>query len=427
MANEWGILRRPKGTPEPRILLVIEVALIVAVVFTSTSTAADWPGWRGPDRSGQVGPDSLPTSWPKALEKGWSVDVGAGHASPIVVGDRVYAFTRVGESEQLQCLNVSTGDSLWKQSYPAPYSVNPVARAHGPGPKATPTWSSGRILTLGINGVVTSWKDDTGQRQWQQTFESQFTVRAPLYGASASPLADGEQWIVNVGGPGKGMLAALDPSSGRTLWTWNEDGPGYASPVSLVAAGQRQVVTQTEKNLIGLSSKEGQALWRLPYTTPYDQNVVTPVWTHELLIVSGTNRGVSAIRLAAAGNRVEASEAWHTDEVSMYMSSPVVIGDRLFGFAEQDSGHLFCLDVKSGKVLWHGPGRQGENASLLASGPSLVMLTNDADLVVVDARAAAYTERVRYEVADSPTWAHPVVSAACLLIKDRDRLTRWNW
>ena len=61
-------------------------------------------------------------------------------------------FTRQGEEEVLQALDLETGRVVWKQAYPAPYTMNPAASSHGKGPKSTPVVAEGRICTLGITG-----------------------------------------------------------------------------------------------------------------------------------------------------------------------------------------------------------------------------------------------------------------------------------
>jgi hypothetical protein len=60
--------------------------------------AQDWPQWRGPNRDGAT-TFSVPGSWPDRLEPQWQVEVGSGHATPVLVGDAVYMFTRVEEDE----------------------------------------------------------------------------------------------------------------------------------------------------------------------------------------------------------------------------------------------------------------------------------------------------------------------------------------
>lgn len=119
--------------------------------------AADWPQWRGPARDGHVPALAPRASWPKALQTGWKVPVGVGHSSPIVVGKSTFVFTREGDEEVAQALELATGKRVWRQAYPAPYAINSAASAHGKGPKSTPALAGGRLFTLGISGILSAF------------------------------------------------------------------------------------------------------------------------------------------------------------------------------------------------------------------------------------------------------------------------------
>jgi outer membrane protein assembly factor BamB len=108
------------------------------------------------------------------------------------------------------------------------------------------------------------------------------------------------------------------------------------------------------------------------------------------------------------------------------MNSPVVSGDLLLGFSHLKKGQLFCLDAHTGATLWTGSPRGGDNAAILASSTTLFALTPDAQLLVAKPTAKALGEVRRYEVADSATWAHPVVLPDGFLIKDLKSLARWS-
>ena len=166
------------------------------------------------------------------------------------------------------------------------------------------------------------------------------------------------------------------------LWTTKGDGPGYASPVVADLAGVRQVVTITDANLEGLSADKGELLWKLPFTTDYTQNAVTPVVSGDLVIYTGLEHAVKAVRIVKTGAGFAAQPVWENPEVASYMSSPVVTGNRVYGLSHRKKGQLFCLDALTGKTLWLSEGRQGENAALLAGGGALFVLTTDAELLV---------------------------------------------
>jgi len=107
----------------------------------------------------------------------------------------------------------------------------------------------------------------------------------------------------------------------------------------------------------------------------------------------------------------------------LYLNSPVLQGSSLFAFSVRNKGQFVSIDADTGKTLWQGPGRTGENAAILnLGGKVLLMLTNDAKLIVLPATAKEFAPIAQYSVAESPTWAHPLVIGNRILIKDETSL-----
>ena len=384
--------------------------------------AQDWTGWRGANRDGVVTGFTTPARWPDALKTSWKVTVGTGHASPLVVGNRVYLHARQGENEAVYAIDLKTGKTIWQNSYAVAYAMNPAARDHGKGPKSTPVYDNGRLYTLGITGILSCYDASKGRLLWRKAFEDRFKAKAPLFGTAMSPIVDRGLLIVHAGGNDQGGMVALDAATGAEKWAWAGDGPGYASPIIVEIAGKRTIVTQSQKLIIGIHAETGALLWKIPFTTDYVQNIVTPVAYRDLLIFSGLNKGVFAVRVGWRDNRWVTDQIWETKEVSMYMSSPVLKGNLLFGMSHRNKGQFFCLDAATGKVLWTGDPRQGENAAMLLVNDFIFSLTNDADLIITRVADKGAGVVKKYHVAESATWAHPALSGKSLLIKDETTL-----
>ena len=399
----------------------MRATLMMGLVLAAASVSADWPQWRGPARDGRADL-AFRAPWPQALKPGWKASVGLGHASPVVSGDRAYVFAREGNDEVASAFDVASGRRLWRQSYPAPYTMNSAASGHGPGPKSTPTVGGGRLFTFGISGTLSCFDAASGKLVWRRTFGDQHKDTSPTFGTAQSPLLDQDRLVVHVGGDGDGALLGLDAATGVTRWSLKGYGPAYASPVVADLDGVRQYVLQTQSHLMGVDAAKGEALWTLPFTTSYEQNSVTAVVTGGTVIYSGLDRGIHAIRPKRQAGRWTTDEAWHNDELALYMSSPVLDGKRLFGFSHKKKGEFFCLDVETGRTLWRSEGRQGENAALVAVGRDLLLLKDDAELVVIRMDADRFAPVATYTVAQSATWAHPAPTAQGVLVKDQDSL-----
>src|SRR2546430_17662415 len=75
---------------------------VLTLLLAPVVAGQDWPQWRGARRDGEVTSFREPASWPKTLTERWKVEVGTGYATPILVGERIYMFSRQGEEEVLR-------------------------------------------------------------------------------------------------------------------------------------------------------------------------------------------------------------------------------------------------------------------------------------------------------------------------------------
>ena len=115
-----------------------------------------------------------------------------------------------------------------------------------------------------------------------------------------------------------------------------------------------------------------------------------------------------AIELTRSGNDWTPRVAWHTTDVSMYMSSPVLAGGQVLGLSHKKRGQYFALDADTGKVRWTSDGSQGENATFVVAGDSVLVLQGDGTLLVLSRDATSFAPARTYRVAESATYAHAV-------------------
>lgn len=402
--------------------------LITAIMFMScaapSSAVEDWTQWRGANRDGVVTGFNLPNTLPKELKEQWRVTVGIGHSSPLVVGDKVFLFTRQGEDEVLLCLDLATGKEIWRvANQNISYTMNPAAFGHGKGPKSTPVYWKDKIYTLGISGILSAHDAKTGKVIWRKEFSKQFVQTSPLYGTAASPIVDNGLLIAHVGGHDKGALTAFDAETGAVKWSYEADGPAYSSPIIATLAGARQVVTYTQKEFVGIDAANGKKLWNIASKTAYDTNCVTPLLYKDTLIFALEDQGMFAVRIVKKGASYETQEVWKNEENKLYMNSPVLNGNLLFGLSTKKKGQFFSIDADTGKTLWQSEGRMGENAAIINAGKVLFLLTNDANLFVANLNSKSFEQLAKYTVATSQTWAHPVLLGNRILIKDEKTLS----
>jgi outer membrane protein assembly factor BamB len=409
---------------------------ILAAILLSAASAQDWPQWRGPDRDGVVKGFTPPAEWPKELKQGWQVEVGEGVTSPALVGGQLFLLVRQGEEEITLCLDAGTGKQIWRDAIKVEYDPPGAAKPYGKGPFASPLVADGRVYTFGIKSLLTCLDAKTGKVVWREDFKGKFAKPEGEFGTGASPiLVDGAVIVPVGGGPNKagggqgtGAILALDTATGKVRWSWDGDTSSSVSPILATVGGKPQLITQTESLAVGLSPTDGKLLWQIEFRTAYNQNSVTPVVFENLVILSGYKSGTAAYRID--GDKPQ--RAWQSKEVSMYMSTPVLHGGRLYGFSETSRGQFFCMDPKKGELLWADDASNGPHASVLSVGKFILGLhtpdprdNKPSHLIVFEAKGEDTAEKARYKVADTPAWSHPILTGKSIIVKDRTKLTQW--
>jgi outer membrane protein assembly factor BamB len=344
------------------------------------------------------------------------VEVGEGVASPVVAGGKVYVFTRQKGHETVICLDVDGGEEQWRSKpYPAPFKPG-LGDSFSAGPRSTPAVAGGKVFALGITGVLSCLEAGSGKLLWRKEYR-------PYYDRSGnSPLVTDGLCIAHLGAGKNGGLRAFDAATGEVKWCFDHDSPASSSPILVELAGERQVVTFTRSELLGVSLATGKLLWRTRCYHDYFENCVTPLRYQELLIAPGRMEPPRAFRLDRRDRAITAKEVWKAKVGASYLSSPVLAGDWLFGHSGQKMGHIFCLDARTGATLWQSEGRLGQYASVLNAGSVWLVLTDRGELIVVKRSGRTYEPIAKYRVSDAATWAHPVFLGDCVLIKDATTL-----
>jgi outer membrane protein assembly factor BamB len=401
-------------------LSCVAVAMLVgpAGAVMGQESPQDYPQWRGHNRDGAASAFLEPASWPDTLTRRWKVEVGEGYATPIVVGTTVYVFTYSNGREGMTALDAASGATRWRTEYPIAYEPYEDAADHGEGPKATPLFHNGKLYTLGISGVISAFEAVSGRLVWQKPAPS----RQPIAGTASSPIADGDVVLIQTDGDHE--LTAFEANTGHVRWTAKNEFT-YASPIIVDLHGTRQIIAPTQYSIVGISVTDGAVLWEHPWKSPYVQ-AITPILYRETIVVSGHQRGVLALRPVKRGDTWAVEVVWETNEASMFLSNPVVIGDTLFGFSHRNSGQFFALDASTGRVLWLDRPRRATNSALVKASDLLFCLNDDAELTVARNSRTAFEPLKTYRVADSATWAQPAISGTRIFIKDVSALTLWS-
>jgi outer membrane protein assembly factor BamB len=318
----------------------------------------------------------------------------------------------------IRCLDAATGKELWSDKYDSKQVTGPAARFGGP--RASPAVADGKVVTLGVHGVVSCFDAAEGKKLWRNdTFKG-----VPKFFTSSSPIIVENVCAVQLGSEGNGGIVAYDMADGKEKWKWTGDGTAYASPSLLTVGDTKMIVAETAKKIVGVGLADGKLLWETPFavTGAKGYNSACPMVDGQMVYYTGTNRGAKAVKIEKQGDAFTGKESWSNPDNSVIYNTPVIKGGKVFGLSASDT--LFCINAETGKTLWTHSMRGGKGyGSIVDAGSVLLALTPAGRMIVFEPSDKEYKEVASYKVADGDTYAYPIVTGNRVFIKDRDSVT----
>lgn len=400
-------------------------ALLAASLLAPSHThAQDWPQWRGANRDAKVTGFKAPAAWPKELTQKWKVTVGEGDSSPALVGDNLYAFARQDGNEVIHCLNAATGEEIWSDKYETQGATGASARGHA-GPRASPAVGEGKIVTLGVRGVLSCY-NAAGSKLWRK---DDFPGAWPQFFTASSPIINAGRCIAQLGGASQGAIVSYDLASGEKKWEWSNDGTAYSSPMVLLLDGQPVIVAMTAKSMVAVNAADQMVLWQVsfPAAGMRGYNDATPIIDSNIIIYSGGGRGTKAVKLEKPGSDPPATELWTNPDISVGFNTPVLKDGYLYGLSGAST--LFCISASDGKTAWTTPRIEGDAGygSVVDAGSVMMAMTPAANLVIFAPDHNEFKEIAKYKVADGNTYAYPIPSGNRIYVKDKDSVILWTF
>jgi outer membrane protein assembly factor BamB len=407
-------------------------ALIGLVLVAGlTLGAADWPRWRGPANTGHVpAGETVPETLPAEVKPLWRLPIGAGMASPVVAGRRVFFLDNTEGQETAHALEADTGQEVWRAPLDEAFRDGHSA----PGPRCTPTVDGDRVYVQSCRGEFRCLAVDDGRTLWRLNFVKDFgalffgevgpACGASRHGNTAAPLVDGEQLYVAAGGKQGASVLCLDRRDGKVIWKSQDDTPGYAPLHAGEVAGVRQVLAFTSIALVGLGAASGKLLWRVPVETSLGRHITTPIVAGDLVVVSSHEAGLMAIRVSRQGEAFTAAPVWVSKPMAINCSSPVLVGSYLYGIGP--SKRLQCVDIRTGERAWARGDFAPEPlrtdwAAFLVMGNRILMLGDTGWLVLFGADPAAFRPVGQLKVCGA-NWCHPAYAGGRLYLRDDQEL-----
>ena len=373
-------------------------AWLALSLLASAGWAEDWPQWRGPERDGVWREAGIVEVFPaEGLQVRWRVAVGPGWATPVIAEGRVIVTDAEMQQpqawERVRCLEETSGRELWSYRYEVTYPEWAFSGENNNGPTASPVVAEGKVYALGGSGEVLCLAAATGELLWRNDLGKEYEV--PALQCRASPLIEGEMLILQLGGKRGACMVALERSTGRLLWKALEEPVSNSSPIMVVAGGRRQVIVWTGASVTSLDPATGATFWREPLTTSGNDDIATPVWVGDRLLISGLMFQLDAEKPGATVRWPESRAV--SKRVLSNTSTPLLAGAAVY--SATNLGELICLDAGTGRELWRRSDvtdrKSGASIHFTPNGETVLLYTERGELLRARLSPAGYEELSR--------------------------------
>ncbi len=389
----------------PRIVVGF---LLVASLAIDPLPAEDWPNRRGPSYNGisreRLAIPPWPDGGPTVL---WRTQIGVGFSGITVAQNAAFTMGNQDNQDTVYCFDLQSGNLRWKHTYDSPLED----RFFEGGPTSTPTFSDGRLYTLGRNGDLHCFDATTGEVVWNKDIANESGCRIPGWGFSSSPVVHGPWLLLGVGDAG----TAIDKSNGEIRWQSGKGEAGYMTPFLHQLQDRWIAIIASGKFYQAIDVDTGEQLWRHRWLTTYGCNAADPIVSGDrVLISSGYGRGAALLKISDQAAEV----IWETKELANQLNSSVLIGESIFGFHGDEGGEveLRCLNIETGALQWSEPGLG--SGSVIGAGGELLLLSETGELIIAPASADSLRPRARAKILDGKCWTVPTLSHGRVLARN---------
>jgi outer membrane protein assembly factor BamB len=389
----------------------------------------DWPEFHGPRRDAICREQGLLDTWPEGGPRMlWQLDgLGRGYSTVSIAGRTFYTMgdlkNEAGEEQQcVLAYDVATRERLWSTPIGPPHSDG--------GPRCTPTIDGAATYVIGTEGDVVCLNAASGEVLWRRKMVEDFDGKMmSVWKFSESPLIDGEKLICTPGGD-EAALAALDKTTGETIWTAQmpemgdkgTDGAAYSSAVVAEIGGVRQYVQLLGRGVVGVEAETGRVLWAYNDIANTVANITTPVVRGAYVFVTTAySTGAALLKIEREGDAFTAREVYFIAprEFQNHHGGVVLVGDHIYGGHGPNRGDPACVDFATGKVVWRERSPARGSAAVLYADGHLIFRYDRGEVVLIEATPEGMKVQGQFTapVDEGPAWAHPVIHNGRLYLR----------
>ena len=414
--------------PAPNHRLARFVTLTGSLVITAlvSCQAADWPEFRGSNRTGVSPETGLLKQWP---ESGppllWSATgIGTGFSSAAIANGTVYVTGTTDDGEVVTAFSLD-GKRKWQTRYGDQSPRWPEDA------RSTPTVEGKYLYVISGAGQVACVETASGRLRWAVDALKKFGGKTGPWTTAESPLIVGDKVIYTPGGK-QTTVVALNKATGKTVWKSPslKDACAYVSPVLIQRGGKKQIVAMTAKWVFGVNPSDGEILWKVRFSNLANTrkakgiNCCCPIYHNgQIYVTAGYNHGGALLQLSADGS--QAHVVWEDETLDVHHGGVVLLNGYLYGsnWINNGTGNWVCLDWKTGQPKYEK--KWNNKGQIIAADGMLYCYDEKRGYVgLAKATPANFTIVSSFKVpmGKGPHWAHPSLSNGRLYIRHGDAL-----
>jgi outer membrane protein assembly factor BamB len=318
------------------------------------------------------------------------------------------------------CIDRNTGKTLWEKTA---IDVVPHEGHHQTGSFASNTpLTDGKNLYVSFGSRGIFCFDLDGNLKWQ-TDPADLTIRFG-FGEGSSPALHNNTLVTIWDQENNSFIIAQDATTGAELWRATRDEKStWATPLIVEAAGKTQVITSGDNRIRSYDLDTGEVIWECG---GLGSNPIACPVTYEGLAIalSGHQEPAGlAIPLNVHGDVTDTEKiAWKIDEVTPYVSSPVLYDDTLY-FTKSRNAVLSSVNAKTGELIINQkrlPEMESIYASPVAAGGKVYWCSREGTMVVT--KHGPEFEELSRQAFDETIDASPAIVGNDLIIRGEKHL-----
>ena len=429
---------------------LIALFLVASALPPTAATAADWPGFRGPNRDGLSPETGLLQKWPDdGPKKLWTAkNLGLGWGTPSVADGVIYGVGTRDGKDGVWAIKESDGSELWFTPF-APKASDLLSQTNGPA--STPTVHKGKVYTVSANGTLSCLDAKDGKEVWSKSYVTDFGGQpggkaGVAWGYSDSVFPDGDK-IVCIPGAKGAAVVALKADTGETVWKADAGeignpkvkgfaGQGYSSPLKATIGGVTQYVALlgSGSGVVGVHADTGKLLWQYKGTaaTGGVAQIPIPIVKGDKVWVSCSYSGGAAlIQLVPKADGtfdVKELKSYKKPDLNNHHGGMVLVGDYVYFGHDQNGGSPVCVEFATGEIKWgpeKSPAGGMRSAAVLYADNRLYFRYENGVLVLIEPSpdSLKVVSSFKLPAADQKSypqsWPHPVVVNGKMYVRDQ--------